>query len=54
MLSHTKRHDRFDIAHSVVKSLSRTFAGWVGYVETFDDEDDSTPLSCNTEEDKVV
>ena len=25
MLSHTKRHDRFDNAHSVVKYLSRTF-----------------------------
>ena len=29
MLSHTKRHDRFDNAHSVVKFLSRTFAGGV-------------------------
>ena len=27
VLSHTKRHNRFDIAHSVIKSLSRTFAG---------------------------
>ena len=33
MLSHTKRHDRFDNAHSVVKFLSRTFAGGF-YVET--------------------
>ena len=33
MLSHTKRHDRFDNAHSVVKCLSRTFAGGF-YVET--------------------
>ena len=33
MLSHTKRHDRFDNAHSVVKFLPRTFAGGF-YVET--------------------
>ena len=33
LLSHTKRHDRFDNAHSAVKSLSRGLQG--AYVETY-------------------